>query len=125
MTEVQINVVDEEQLDTVLAGDVEFSGEMSFKKPLMIKGRVSGTVRSESELYIDENAVVEADIAATVVSVKGTVKGNILARERVELFACASVDGDVTAPQITMETGCRFNGACRMTAPPLDAVSSS
>ncbi len=124
MTEVQITAVDEEQLDTILAEDVEFSGEMNFKKPLMIKGRVSGIVRSESELYIDEKAVVEADIVATIVSVKGRVKGNISARERVELFASSAVDGDVTAPQITMETGCRFNGACRMTAPEIDYVSS-
>ncbi len=121
MTEVQINTIDEEQLDTVLAGDVEFSGSMTFKKPLMIKGRVSGVIRSESELYIDEKASVEADIQAAVVSVRGAVKGDIAARERVELFATSSVDGDVTAPQVTMETGCRFNGVCRMTAPVLDA----
>jgi cytoskeletal protein CcmA (bactofilin family) len=121
MTEVQINTIDEDQLDTVLALDVEFAGEMAFTKPLMIKGRVSGIVRSESDLYIDENAVVEADITANVVSVKGSVVGNISAREKVELFACASVDGDVVAPQITMETGCRFNGACRMEAPKIDA----
>jgi cytoskeletal protein CcmA (bactofilin family) len=120
MTEVQITAVDEEQLDTILALDVEFAGEMRFTKPLMIKGRVSGLVRSESDLYIDEKAVVEADIVANLVSVKGSVKGNISAREKVELFACASVEGDVTAPQITMETGCRFNGACRMAAPVLD-----
>jgi cytoskeletal protein CcmA (bactofilin family) len=120
MTEVQITVVDEEQLDTILAGDVEFAGEMNFKKPLMIKGHVSGIVRSDSDLYIDERAVVEADIVANMVSVKGTVKGNISARDRVEMFACSAVDGDVTAPQITMETGCHFNGACRMTAPKLD-----
>jgi cytoskeletal protein CcmA (bactofilin family) len=93
---------------------------MIFTKPLMIKGRVSGIVRSESDLYIDEKAVVEADIVANVVSVKGSVKGNISAREKVELFACAAVDGDVTAPQITMETGCHFNGACRMVAPKID-----
>jgi cytoskeletal protein CcmA (bactofilin family) len=121
MTEVQITSIDEDQLDTVLALDVEFAGEMIFAKPLMIKGRVSGIVRSESDLYIDENAVVEADITAKVVSVKGSVVGNISAREKVELFACASVDGDVVAPQITMETGCRFNGACRMEAPKIDA----
>ncbi|MGA2545146.1 MAG: polymer-forming cytoskeletal protein [Rectinemataceae bacterium] len=120
MTEVQITTIDEEQLDTVLAVDVEFAGEMIFTKPLMIKGKVSGIVRSDSDLYIDEKAVVEADIVANVVSVKGSVKGNISAREKVELFACASVDGDVTAPQITMETGCRFNGACRMVAPKID-----
>lgn len=122
MTEVQISAVDEEQLDTVLAGDVEFSGSMTFKKPLMIKGRVSGVIRSESELYIDEKAVVEADIKALVVSVKGSVKGDIAARERVELFASSSVDGDVTAPQVTMETGCRFNGVCKMAAPDFDAL---
>ncbi len=120
MTEVQITTIDEDQLDTVLALDVEFAGEMIFSKPLMIKGKVSGIVRSESDLYIDEKAVVEADILANIVSVKGSVKGNISAREKVELFACASVDGDVTAPQITMETGCRFNGACRMVAPQID-----
>ena len=121
MTEVQINAVDEELLDTVLAVDVEFSGSMTFKKPFMIKGRVSGQIRSSSELYIDEKAVVEADIQAAVVSVKGVVKGNIAARERVELFATGSVHGDVTAPTVTMETGCRFNGACKMIAPELDA----
>jgi cytoskeletal protein CcmA (bactofilin family) len=121
MTEVQITAIDEEQLDTILAPDVEFAGEMLFTKPLMIKGKVSGIVRSESDLYIDEKAEVEADIVANIVSVKGRVKGNISAKEKVELFACASVDGDVTAPQITMETGCRLNGACRMTAPQTNA----
>jgi cytoskeletal protein CcmA (bactofilin family) len=121
MTEVQITGIDEEQLDTILAQDVEFAGEMFFTKPLMIKGKVSGVVRSDSDLYIDEKAEVEADIVANIVSVKGRVKGNISAREKVELFACASVDGDVTAPQITMETGCRLNGACRMTSPQTNA----
>jgi cytoskeletal protein CcmA (bactofilin family) len=122
MTEVQISAVDEEQLDTVLAGDVEFSGSMVFRKPLMIKGHVSGVIRSDSELHIDEGAIVEADIQAAIVSVKGKVKGNISARDRVELSASCSVDGDVTAPEVTMETGCHFNGACRMVAPQLDAI---
>lgn len=122
MTEVQINAIDEELLDTILADDVEFTGSMTFKKPLMIKGRVSGQIRSSSELHIDEKAVVEADIQAAVVAVKGVVKGNIAARERVELFSTCTVDGDVTAPVVTMETGCHFNGACKMVAPELDAI---
>jgi len=120
MTEVQISAIDEEHLDTVIAADVEFTGTMNFKKPLMIKGRVTGTIFSESELYIDEGARVEAGIQALVVSVKGSVKGDIQARERVDLFATSSVEGDITAPKVTMETGCRLNGACRMITPPDD-----
>jgi cytoskeletal protein CcmA (bactofilin family) len=120
MTEVQISAIDEEQLDTVIAADVEFTGTMNFKKPLMIKGRVTGTIFSESELYIDEGARVEASIEALVVSVKGSVKGDISARQRVDLFASSSVEGDITAPKVTMETGCRLNGACRMVSVPDD-----
>ncbi|MCX7023310.1 MAG: polymer-forming cytoskeletal protein [Spirochaetes bacterium] len=115
MSDVQISIIDEEQLDTVLATDVEFSGTVIFKKPFMIKGRVSGTVRAESDLFIDEKAVVEASITAESVSIRGTVKGDIVARKRVDLFACCSVDGDITAPEVAMETGCRFNGICTMT----------
>ena len=115
MTEVQISAIDEELVDTVIAQDVEFSGEMNLRKPLMIKGKVTGSIVSSSELHIDEGAYVDADIEASVVTVKGGVRGNINATERIDLFSTAMVDGDITAPKITMETGCRLNGACRMT----------
>ena len=114
MTEVQISAIDEEQLDTVIAADVEFEGTISMKKPLMIKGHIKGSLSSESELYIDEGAQIEADIQALVVSVKGGVHGNITARERIDLFASSVVSGDIAAPKVTMETGCRLNGTCKM-----------
>jgi len=115
MSDLQISNIDEDLLDTVLAPDVEFSGTIVFKKPFMIKGRVSGVIKAESELFIDDKAVVEASITAESVSVRGTVKGDIVARKRVDLFACCSVDGDITAPEVAMETGCRYNGICTMT----------
>jgi len=118
MTDVQLSAVDEDTLDTILALDVDFTGTLSFKDPLMIKGRVSGSVRTESDLYIDEKAVVQADVSAGNVSVRGTVNGNIAATGRVELFSSARVDGDIRAAEVTMESGSRFNGACTMTGRP-------
>ncbi len=115
MSDIQISNIDEDLLDTVLAPDVEFSGTIVFKKPFMIKGRVSGVIKAESELFIDDKAVVEASITAESVSVRGTVKGDIVARKRVDLFACCSVQGDITAPEVAMETGCHYNGICTMT----------
>ncbi|OHD15694.1 MAG: hypothetical protein A2Y38_10630 [Spirochaetes bacterium GWB1_59_5] len=115
MTDVHLSVVDEDTLDTILAADVEFSGIMVFKEPMMIKGRVSGSITTESDLHIDDKAVVEADLKARNVTVRGTLKGNISASGRVELYAACRVDGDVTAAEVTMEPGCRFNGICSMT----------
>ncbi|PKL23968.1 MAG: cell shape determination protein CcmA [Spirochaetae bacterium HGW-Spirochaetae-3] len=117
MTDVHLSVVDEDTLDTILAADVEFSGAMVFKEPMMIKGRVSGSIVTESDLHIDEHAVVEADVKARNVTVRGTLKGDISATGRVELFATCRVDGDVTAAEVTMEPGCRFNGICSMIGP--------
>ena len=115
MTEVQSSAIDEELIDTVIAQDVEFTGDMNLRKSLMIKGKVTGSIVSASDLHVDEGAYVDADIEASVVTVKGGVRGNIIAGERIDLFSTAVVDGDITAPKITMETGCRLNGACRMT----------
>lgn len=117
MTDVQPIAVDEDTLDTVLAPDVQFSGTMTLKETLMIKGRVSGAINSVSDLHIDEKATVEANITARNVTVRGSLKGNIAASGRVELFASCRVDGDIRAAEVTMEPGCRFNGVCSMNAP--------
>lgn len=115
MVEFQLKSVDEETLDTILAEDVDFSGDLSFKEPLMIRGRVSGTIHTSSDLHIDEKAVVEANIYANNVTVKGRVKGNITATGKVILFASCKMDGDIHAAFVTMEQSSRFNGICTMT----------
>ena len=114
MAEIHERRVNENKLDTVLAEDISFEGEMSFTKELMIKGRYSGTIRATGDLYIAADADVEADIVAQSVFVRGRVKGSISASSRVELQGHAEVVGDITAPKIVMDTGCRFDGVSRM-----------
>jgi len=114
MAEVRIKDIDEHEIDTILAEDIDFEGHLTFKKPLMIKGRFKGEIRSTSALYIGEKAMVEATTEAGIVSSKGTHKGNIVGHSRVELFSTARVDGDITTPDFVVESGCTFNGTCTM-----------
>jgi cytoskeletal protein CcmA (bactofilin family) len=117
MSEVQIREVDENDIVTILADDISFEGKLSFDDSLMIKGRFQGDIRALGDLYVDSDAVVEARVEANIVSLKGTIKGDVFAHTRVELFATAMVDGDITAPDVIMESGCKFNGICKMEAP--------
>ena len=117
MAEIHERRVNESKLDTVLAEDISFDGEASFTKELMIKGTYSGKIRATGDLYIAENADVEADITAKSVYVRGRVRGAINATVRVELQGEAEVVGDITAPKIVMDTGCRFDGVSRMRPP--------
>jgi cytoskeletal protein CcmA (bactofilin family) len=114
MAEVRIKDIDEHEIDTILAEDIDFEGYLTFKKPLMIKGKFKGEIKSTSALYIGEKAYVEATTEAAVVSSKGRHKGDIVGHSRIELYSTAQVDGDITTPDFVMESGCRFNGYCNM-----------
>jgi cytoskeletal protein CcmA (bactofilin family) len=114
MAEVRIKDIDEHEIDTILAEDIDFEGHLSFKKPLMIKGKFKGEIKSTSALYVGEKAYVEAKVEANLVSSKGKIKGDMIGHSRVELFSTAQVDGDINAPDFVVESGCKFNGYCNM-----------
>jgi len=114
MTYVYNDLMEDVDFDTILSPDIDFIGTLYFEKPFMIRGKVSGEINSTGLLVIDENAVVNANIHALRVLIKGQVKGDITAAEKVELTVTGKLAGNVTAPEIYMETGCIFNGRCTM-----------
>jgi cytoskeletal protein CcmA (bactofilin family) len=115
MTDVHNDILDDEDFDTILSPDIEFSGTLNFEKPFLIRGKVSGEIAAQGLLVIDEEAVVDANINASRVIIRGSVKGDVTAAEKVEVAVTGRLVGNVKAPEIYMETGCVFNGRCTMT----------
>jgi len=107
--------LEEEDFDTILAGDITFSGTIRFSKPFMIKGTVTGLIEATSDLVIDSEAAVYADILAERVLVRGKVEGNIKAKRLVFVTARGSVIGDISSAQVVLEPGSTFTGRCVMT----------
>ncbi|MBN1835616.1 MAG: polymer-forming cytoskeletal protein [Spirochaetales bacterium] len=114
MREVRIPPIDENEIDTILAEDIDFSGVLTFKRPLMIKGAFQGEIKASSDLYVGDKAVVKAKIEANTVSNRGQIEGDVVAHSRVEFFATASMKGDLSTPELVMESGCLYNGKCNM-----------
>ena len=114
MTEVYNDYMEDSDFDTILSSDIDFTGTLHFEKPFLIRGKVSGEINATGLLVIDENAIVNANIHALRVLIKGEVKGDVTAVEKVEVTVTGKLSGNVTAPEILMETGCVFNGRCTM-----------
>ncbi len=114
MAELRVRTIDESELDTVLAHDIEFEGTIEFSQPLLVKGSVSGAIKTESDLYVSDTAEIAANISAARVSVKGTVRGDIDATERIELFSGATIVGNITSPDLIIQSGSHFTGKCAM-----------
>ncbi len=118
--DIDLFQLDEEDFDTVIADDIVFNGTVKFQKPLLIKGRVNGKIEAISDLVIDTDAVVKANIKTTKVLVKGKVTGNITADDIVYVTKTGCVTGDITSKNVVLENGCFFSGKCTME--PVQAV---
>lgn len=93
---------------TRVIGDVQFSG--GFHVDGHIKGNVDAPPQSGATLSISDSGVIEGGVAVPNVILNGTVKGDILAHDRVELGATARVTGNVYYGLIEMEMGAEING---------------
>jgi cytoskeletal protein CcmA (bactofilin family) len=105
---------DDDDYDTVLSEDIDFKGTLQFEKSFLIKGRMEGAIDARGILLVDAGAEVVADITADKVIIRGSVTGDVTARQKVEVTHTGKLVGNVHAPLIQMESGCVFNGLCRM-----------
>lgn len=106
--------IDDDDYDTILSEDIDFKGKLSFEKSFLIKGKMEGGIDAQGILLVDTGAEVIADIMADKVIIRGSVTGNVTARRKVEVMLTGKLLGNVHAPEIQMESGCVFNGLCRM-----------
>lgn len=102
------------QIDTLIGRSASIQGDVEFSGGLHIEGRVTGNVRTvaagAASLSISEHAVIEGSVEAPQVVLNGTVKGDIVASERVVLGSKARVHGNVSYGVIEMALGAEING---------------
>jgi cytoskeletal protein CcmA (bactofilin family) len=93
----------------------ELSGEISFRDMLRVNGHIAGTVYSQiGTLIVDNSATVQANIEVGVAILSGTVHGDIVARQRVEIGPTAKIYGNIWTRSISIKDGAVFDGICTM-----------
>jgi len=99
---------------TYLDASSEMNGKLNFGEPVRIDGRVDGEIDAQNDLTIGKDAVVTAKIKGVSIIVAGTVRGDISASQRIELYASAKISGNLTAPKLVVHEGALFEGDCAM-----------
>jgi cytoskeletal protein CcmA (bactofilin family) len=94
---------------------VEVSGDVIFADVLLVDGKVTGKLISESgSLMIEQAGDIHADVDVGICVIRGTLNGNVNARSRVEIYKTARVQGDITTPVLLVEEGAMLSGAITM-----------
>ncbi|MGH9966697.1 MAG: bactofilin family protein [Pyrinomonadaceae bacterium] len=95
----------------------EFSGEVSFRDAIRVNGHIAGTVYSKKgTLIVDVSATVNAHVDVAVAVINGTVKGDVIAHQRVEIGPNARIYGNIYTRSIEIKNGAIFEGVCTMMA---------
>jgi cytoskeletal protein CcmA (bactofilin family) len=93
--------------------DSKVEGKLNFEGSACIDGQIEGEILAK-DLIIGESALVTAQIKAASVIVAGTIKGEIIASQRIEIRASARVSGKITSPILVVHEGAAFEGHCAM-----------
>ena len=103
---------------TYIGKTLVIKGEVSGSEPIHIEGKIEGPISlRDSHINVGRDAVVSSDVQAGEVIVRGTLDGNVTARDRVEVHNGGSLTGNVCAGRISIEYGAFFHGKVDMRQP--------
>src|SRR5215212_5363904 len=107
--------IKEGTLSGFVGGGTVVTGEANFKAMMRVDGHLSGRVSSSSgTLIVGANGKVDANIEVAVAVIHGTINGDIIATQRLELGRAAKVTGNIQTPSLIIEQGAVFEGTCKM-----------
>ncbi len=100
----------------VIGQGLFIKGELHGEEDLIIEGRVEGEITLKKHLVIESTGIILADIQTENITIKGEMRGNMVATDKVEIHANARVIGDIIAPRVVIEDGAQFKGHIEMPA---------
>jgi cytoskeletal protein CcmA (bactofilin family) len=78
-----------------------------------MNGQFRGELVSSDTLLVGAEGEVDAAVQAGVAIISGLIRGNITARERVELRRTARIYGNIVTPILILEEGVVIDGQCK------------
>lgn len=107
-----------QKIATTLGKETVFAGIMRFTDSLKINGKLEGEIVSTGTLYIEDSAVINANIQVGSVVVAGIVNGNIIATDKLEILTSGKVFGNIRTARLRIADGVVFKGKCEMIRDP-------
>ena len=101
-------------VDSLIGQNSKIVGDFRYSGGLHIDGTVKGNVLADEDdhamLTLSDKGTIEGEVKVPFIILNGVVKGDVHAREHVELASNARVEGNVFYRLIEMAMGAEVNG---------------
>lgn len=100
---------------STLGPSISIKGTLKGSEDLRIEGAVEGTIRFDKQyVLVSQSGRIKADIFASKICVEGEVQGNLHGEREIIILPSGKLEGNITAPSVTLENGAKFRGSIDM-----------
>jgi len=107
---VSRRTLDNTRFSSCIGENTKFTGKFSGGENILVRGHVTGEGDACEVVVIAGTGYWDGKLDADIVIVEGTVNGDIVAREKIELLSGSKIMGNLSCPVIAMETGAIHDG---------------
>jgi cytoskeletal protein CcmA (bactofilin family) len=103
-----------DEIETVVGPSVHVEGDFASEGNILVKGTVSGSVKTSKLLTVEPGARIIANVRAGNAVIAGEIKGNVKVTERLEITSTARILGDIECSVFVVEAGALIFGKVSM-----------
>lgn len=96
--------------ETIIGPSIKVKGNFQGKGNIVIEGTVEGSLKTDANLFIGNEAKVIANIESNDAAIHGEVFGNIKNKGYLAIGKTARISGDIQYVEISIERGALING---------------
>lgn len=103
-----------DEVETVVGPSVVVEGDFVSEGNILVKGTVSGSVKTARLLTVENTAKIMANVKAGDAVISGEVHGSIKVEQQLELTPSAKVIGDISCQVLVVAAGAQLQGKINM-----------
>src|SRR6056297_661062 len=92
------------KIETVIGPNIKVKGNFNGEGNTVIEGSLEGSLKTNGDVYIGDNAKVLANIKSKTARVGGVVTGDIYASGHLEIVSSARISGNIECKTLSVES---------------------
>ena len=100
--------------DSTIESKVNIDGNIYTESSLYIAAKLNGEIRSDSDIFIGGDGIINGNIIARNICVAGVVEGTVEASGVLKILNTGKLYGDVSVYRFILCEGAVFEGKCSM-----------
>ena len=99
------------RVETIIGKGTTINGDLYCKGSLRVEGRIEGgEVVAAGDVFIGQGGGIVANIKGRNVVIAGEVRGDVDAKEKLEIVPSGTLIGDIKMSTLVIEDGATFKG---------------